>query len=316
MTDWAERFSGVPRYAGVATFARLPAAVNPEGLDVAIFGVPYDSATTYRSGARHAPAAIRAVSGLLREYHPWWNVSPFDALRVGDLGDVPVVPAYIEQTQHVIQDWTAGVLEAGAFPLAMGGDHSVTLPLLRAAAGKSGTLSLLQFDSHPDTWTSEHGQPLGHGTPIRRAIEEGLIDARASVQVGIRGSVDAAGDLDEARALGLRLIQTDEAAALGVPGVLNVVQETLRGPIYVTLDIDAADPSCAPGTGTPEVGGFTAREMLGLVRGLRDLPIVGFDLVEVCPAHDAGEITALLAANLMYEIICLLACRECKASAT
>ena len=309
MVDWQTRFGAPPRYAGVATFARLPAVSAPDGLDVAIFGVPYDSATTFRAGARHAPAAIRAISGLLREYHPWWKVSPFEALRVGDLGDVPVVPAYIEETMRVIQDWAAGVLDAGAFPLAMGGDHSIVLPLLRAAAAKHGPVSLLQFDSHPDTWPTQYGRPYGHGTPIRRAADEGLIDFSASVQVGIRGSVDAANDLDDARALGLRLISMDEASELGVAGVVSVLRNALRGPVYVTLDIDAADPSCAPGTGTPEVGGFTAREMLQLVRGLRGLPIVGFDLVEVCPAHDAGEITALLAANLMYEMICLLACR-------
>lgn len=309
MMDWHTRFGAPPRYAGVATFARLPAVSVPDGLDIAVFGIPYDSATTFRAGARHAPAAIRAVSGLLREYHPWWKVSPFEALRVGDLGDVPVIPAYIEETMTVIQDWAAGVLDAGAFPLAMGGDHSVVLPLLRVAAAKHGPVSLLQFDSHPDTWPTQHGQPYGHGTPVRRAADEGLIDFSASVQVGIRGSVDAANDLDDARALGLRMIPMDEAAELGVAGVAAILRQTLRGPVYVTLDIDAADPSCAPGTGTPEVGGFTAREMVQLVRGLRGLPIVGFDVVEVCPAHDAGEITALLAANLMYEVICLLASR-------
>ena len=309
MGDWQTRFGPAPRYAGVATFARLPAVSAPDGLNVAVFGVPYDSATTFRAGARHAPAAIRAISGLLREYHPWWKVSPFGVLGAGDLGDVPVVPAYMEETQRVIQDWAAGVLEAGAFPLAMGGDHSVTLPLLRATAAKHGQVSLLQLDSHPDTWPAQHGQPYGHGTPIRRAADEGLVDFSSSVQVGIRGSVDAANDLDDARALGLRMIPMDEAAELGIAGVAAILRQTLRGPIYVTLDIDAADPSCAPGTGTPEVGGFTAREMLQLMRGLRGLPIVGFDVVEVCPAHDAGEITALLAANLMYEMICLLACR-------
>lgn len=308
--DWLSRWGRPPRYAGIHTFARVPAAAIPEGLDVAIFGVPYDGATTYRSGARHAPAAIRKVSGLLREYHPWWRVAPFEALRVGDLGDVPVVPAYVEQTMGAVRDWTAAVLEAGAFPMAMGGDHSVTLPLLRAVSARHGPLSLVQFDSHPDTWDTEHGQPYGHGTPIRRAIEEGLIDPAASVQVGIRGPVDAPGDLDEARALGLRLIPMDEAAEIGVAAVVSRVRETARGPVYVTLDIDAADPAFAPGTGTPEVGGFSAREMLGLVRGLRDLPLVGFDIVEVCPAFDCGEITALLAANLMYEVLCLLASRR------
>lgn len=308
--DWEARFGRAPRYAGLPTFAHVPAVPSPDGLDVAVFGVPYDSATTYRSGARHAPAAIRAVSGLLREYHPWWQVAPFEALRVGDLGDVPVVPAYVDETMRAIQDWTAGVLAAGAFPMAMGGDHSVTLPLLRAVAAEHGSLSLVQFDSHPDTWDTEHGQPYGHGTSVRRAVEEGLIDPTASVQVGIRGSVDARGDLDEARALGLHLIPMDEAAAMGAAEVIAHVRETVRGPVYVTLDIDAADPSCAPGTGTPEVGGFSAREMLALVRGLRGLPIVGFDIVEVCPAFDCGQITALLAANLMCEMLCLLACRR------
>ncbi|MDH7488861.1 MAG: agmatinase [Anaerolineae bacterium] len=307
--DWQARFGRAPRYAGLPTFAHVPAATSPDGLDVAVFGVPYDSATTYRSGARHAPAAIRAVSGLLREFHPWWRVAPFEVLRVGDLGDVPVVPAYVDETLRAIRDWTAGVVEAGALPMAMGGDHSVTLPLVRAVSARHGPLSLVQFDSHPDTWDTEHGQRHGHGTWVRRAVEEGLVDPSASVQVGIRGSVDAAGDLDEARALGLRLIPMDEAAEIGIAAVVARVREAVRGPVYVTLDIDAADPSCAPGTGTPEVGGFSAREMLALVRGLRGLPVVGFDVVEVCPAFDPGQITALLAANLMYEMLCLLASR-------
>jgi len=305
--DWSSRFGRAPRYAGLPTFAHVRAAPIPDGLDVAVFGVPYDSATTFRSGARHAPAAIRAVSGILREYHPWWRVAPFEALRVGDLGDVPVVPAYVDDTLRAIQDWTTSVLEAGVFPMVMGGDHSVTLPLLRAVAARHGPLSLIQFDSHPDTWDTEHGRPYGHGTSVRRAVEEGLIDPAASVQVGLRGSVDAEHDLDDARALGLHLIPMDEAAEMGVAAAVSRICDTVRGPVYVTLDIDAADPSCAPGTGTPEVGGFSAREMLQLVRGLRDLPIVGFDIVEVCPAFDCGGITALLAANLMYEMLCLLA---------
>jgi agmatinase len=307
LQDFFERAPAPPRYAGIATFGRQPFQLNPAGADVAVFGVPYDSATTFRTGARYAPAAIRQASGLLREYNPVLRVAPFDAVRVVDAGDVAVVSAYIEATYARVEAHAAAIGATGAFPLALGGDHSVVLPLLRAVARRHGPVSLVQFDSHPDTWDSQHGARHGHATPIRRAIEEGLIAPQHSIQVGLRGSTDSADDLPGAEALGLRSVTMAEARDLGVSGVLATIRSRVCGCTYITLDIDAVDPAFAPGTGTPEVGGFTSAEMVALVRGLVGLELVGMDIVEVCPPFDAGEITAVLAANLAYEVISLVA---------
>lgn len=296
-----------PRYAGIATFGRQPYQPHADGADVAVFGVPYDSATTFRAGARHAPASIRQVSGLLRAYNPVLGVAPFEEISVVDCGDVDVVPAYIEATIERIQARASAIVSADAFPLALGGDHSILLPLLRAVARKHGRLSLVQLGSHPDTWDSQHGQRHGHATSVRRAVEEGLIAPQRSIQIGLRGSTDSASDLPDARALGLRLMTMGEARELGTVGIRSAIRSTVSGPIYLTVDIDAADPAYAPGTGTPEVGGFSSAEMIDLVRALAGLPLVGADIVEVCPAYDAGEITAVLAANLAYEVISLVA---------
>ena len=301
-------------FAGITSFMRCPVTRDLAGVDVAVVGIPYDGGTSYRSGTRFGPRQIRAASLLLWGYHNPFGVRPLEALRVVDYGDVDVIPPAITDTMANIENEVGAVLAAGAAVLSLGGDHSISLPLLRAHARRHGPLGLVHFDSHPDTWETEFGgRPYSHGTPFRRALETGLIDPARSIQVGLRGPTSGAADWQQARDFGLRVITMDEAAELGVPAVIQAIQQTARGPVYVTLDIDAADPAFAPGTGTPEVGGFTSHELLRLVRGLRGLDIRGFDLVEVSPPFDHAEITAILAANLAFEFLAL---RAVQASAT
>ena len=301
-----------PRYSGAYSFARCPLTRDLSQADVAIIGVPMDMAVLYRSGARFGPRAIRDASGQLRPHH--WEANklepPFDTLRIIDYGDLDVFPGYIEQTVADLQTQLALVFDAGVFPVVLGGDHSCTLPVLRACAAKHGRLSLVHFDAHPDFWPpSDPKRPVHHGTVFRIAVEEGLIDPAASVQVGIRGSVSA-GILDAVRAAGFNLITCDEFARQGVGPTLDRMREVVRYPAYISLDIDCVDPAFAPGTGTPEVAGMTSREIVELVRGLRGTNLVAFDIVEVAPAYDSAEITALLAANLVYEFLLALAQRR------
>jgi len=275
-------------------------------------GVPMDMAVLYRSGARFGPRAIRDASGQLRPHH--WESDklepPFDTLRVIDYGDLDVFPGYIEQTVAYLQTQLAAIFDAGVFPVILGGDHSTTLPVLRACAAKHGRLSLVHFDAHPDFWpSSDPKRPVHHGTVFRIAVEEGLIDPGSSVQVGIRGSVSA-GILQEVRTAGFNLITCDEFARQGVDATLRRIREAVSYPVYLSLDIDSVDPAFAPGTGTPEVAGMTSREIVELVRGLRGMNLVAFDIVEVAPAYDAAEITALLAANLVYEFLLVLAIKR------
>lgn len=295
-------------FAGIASFMRRPVSRSVAAGDVAIVGIPFDSGTSYRSGARFGPRAIREASLLLWGYNNALAVRPLDHLRVVDYGDVDVIPPSIEDTMANIQAEVGRLLAAGATVLALGGDHSVSLPLLRAHHARHGPLSVIHLDAHPDTWPTEFGdRPYSHGTSFRRAIEEGLIRPGGYVQIGIRGPTTAAADLEDARRLGARVITVDEAFAIGLPAVLDLIRSIAHGPTYLTLDIDSADPAFAPGTGTPEVGGFASRELLTLVRGLHGLNLVGFDLVEVSPPYDPGGITAILAANLAFEMLSLLA---------
>jgi agmatinase len=294
-------------FGGIATFAGRPYRHDPAGADVAVVGVPYDSATTFRSGARFGPRAIRAASQVLRPYNSALDVQPFEALEVVDTGDVPVVPAYVEATQERITAHVARLLRAVEVVVALGGDHSVSLPLLRAQRLKRGPVALVHLDAHPDTWSDEFGMRYGHGTPFWHAAKEGLVDVATSIQIGMRGPTDAPGDLRRSRDLGYHMVTGEEFWDLGVAGTLARVREVVRGPVYLSIDIDVADPAYAPGTGTPEVGGMTSRQLITMVRGLAGLDLVGMDLVEVAPPYDHGEITALLAANLIYEFLSVLA---------
>lgn len=299
-------------FAGIPTFMRQSATRDLTDVDVAVMGVPFDGGTSYRSGTRMGPRKIREASLMLWGYNNVLHVSPLENLGVVDYGDVNVVPVSIEATMQAITAEAREVLASQTTLITLGGDHSITLPLLRAHAEAFGPLAVVHFDSHPDTWESEFGGQLcSHGTPFRRAIEEGLIDTSAYIQVGIRGSTSGPDDLLEAQQLGARVMPIEEVFELGIPAVIGQIQAMMgKRRVYVSLDIDAVDPAFAPGTGTPEVGGLTSYQMLQLVRGLRGLNLVGFDLVEVNPAFDHGDITSILAANLAFEFLSLLALRR------
>lgn len=295
-------------YAGIPTFGRAPFAATAAGADVAVLGIPYDGSTSYRSGTRFGPRAIREQSLLLWGYNNAQQVAPFRTLKVVDAGDVDVIPPDIMATHRQIELAASTILATGAKLLTLGGDHSISLPLLRAHAKQHGPVAVVHFDAHPDTWDSEYpGQLYSHGTPFKRAFEEGLIDPSAYVQIGIRGPTNGPQDYADALALGARMITLDELRGRSLDDVIWEVR-TIVGSrlLYVTLDIDVVDPAFAPGTGTPEVGGLTSYDILRLVRGLRGLKAIGFDLVEVSPPYDHAGITAILAANLAFEFLSLL----------
>jgi len=290
---------------------RLPNSQDLENSDAAIVGAPFDTATTFRVGARFGPESIRSVSHLLRPYNPSQDVSIFDHLSVIDYGDVPVVPGYIEESYRRIAEGLKPIHRAGVVPIVLGGDHSVALPELRAAAAAHGPLALVQFDAHPDTWDSYFGERHTHGTPFRRAVEEGLLLPERSIQVGMRGSLFDAGDWNDARELGFELISTDEVRETSVLETIARIRERVGNvKAYVSFDVDFVDPAFAPGTGTPEIGGFTSREAQEFVRGLVGLDLVGCDVVEVYPTYDPAHITAFLAANVAYELLSLIAARR------
>lgn len=296
-------------YWGICTFGRAPHTRDAGGADVAVVGVPYDGATSYRSGTRFGPRAIREQSLLLWGYNNALNVAPFKTLKVVDYGDVEVVPVDVLATHGAINVEVSQIIKEDAKVISLGGDHSIALPLLQAHARKYGRLAVIHFDAHPDTWDTEFGeQKFSHGTPFRRAIEQHLIDSSAYVQIGIRGPTSGKKDYEEAYALGARMITIDEAMAVGLARILEEIKDRVGSrPLYVTLDIDSIDPAFAPGTGTPEVGGFSSYQMLQLLRGLKGLNLVGFDLVEVSPPFDHSGITSILAANLVFEFLSLLA---------
>lgn len=286
---------------------RLPHVADPQGLDVAIVGVPFDGGTSYRSGARMGPREIRAQSSLIRSYNYFQKVAPFDRLNVADAGDIDAPPVSIERCYEAVEAGIGAIADAGARPIVIGGDHSISLPVLRALARRQGPLALVQFDAHIDTWDQYFGGKYFHGTPFRRAIEEGIVDGKRFVQVGIRGPMYGESDFDFHREHGITMIDIDQVKDRGVASVIEQVRTIAAGPAYVTFDIDAVDPAFAPGTGTPEVGGLTSHEALRLIRGLAGLAIAGADVVEVSPLYDGpGQITAVLAANLMFELLCAM----------
>jgi agmatinase len=298
-----------PRYTGVRTFARCPYVTDPEGVDVAIVGVPFDTATSYRPGARFGPAAIRAGSVLLRPYNPALAVDVFGRLSVADFGDLAVTPGNAERTAVQVADGLEPLLSTGATTIVLGGDHSVVLGELRAHAARHGPLALVLLDAHADTWDQYYGERYFHGTPFRRAVEEGLLLTNRSLMAGIRGPLYSASDLDEARALGFELIDSDGLRELPPERFGSRVRELVGdAPAFLSFDIDVIDPAFAPGTGTPEVAGLTPREALAFVRALAGIPFTGFDVVEVSPPYDdRGETTAILAANIAYEFLSLMA---------
>jgi agmatinase len=301
-----------PRFAQPATFMRLPYTTDLRGVDVALLGVPFDSGTSYRSGARLGPREIRAQSSLIRPYSYFQKISPFERLTIVDAGDVDAPPVGIEAAYAAIDAAVDRIVSAGATPLVVGGDHSISLPVLRAVARTHGPLALVQFDAHIDTWGDYFGGKYFHGSPFRRAIEEGLIVPSEYVQVGIRGPMyGEEADFAFQRQHAVTTIDIRQVKTEGVDKVAARIRSLVRGrPLYVTFDIDSVDPAYAPGTGTPEVGGLTSFETQELVRGLAGLPLAGCDVVEVAPPFDGpGQITALLAANIMFEFLGVLARR-------
>jgi agmatinase len=300
-----------PRFGQVATFMLLPHVPSPTGLDVALLGIPYDGGTSYRPGARFGPRAVREQSSLIRPWNPVLKVHPFERLRVADCGDVDVVPISIERTFEAVTRRVGEVVDAGARPLAVGGDHSVSLPVLRALGRRHGPVGLVHFDAHPDTWDEYFGSKFFHGTPFRRAVEEGLVDPARMVQIGIRGPLYGPEDFAFQDRHGIEVIRIETVKEQGVAWVGERLARLRGGPVYCSFDIDAVDPAFAPGTGTPEVGGLSSYEAVALVRALADLTLVGADVVEVAPPYDGpGQVTALLAANLMFELLSVMALRR------
>jgi agmatinase len=301
----------VPRYAGHTTFARLPRLEDVGGrADIAVVGVPFDSGVSYRPGARFGPAHIRQASRLLRPYNPAQDVSPFAEVQVADAGDLAANPFDIAAAIVAIEAGADDLHARAERLVTLGGDHTIALPLLRSVARRHGPVAVVHFDAHLDTWDTYFGEPYTHGTPFRRAAEEGLIDTARSVHVGIRGPLYAPSDVADTHELGYAVITCTDYDRLGLEGVVGAMLERLdEGPTYVSVDIDVIDPGMAPGTGTPEAGGLTSRELLTTLRGLvgPGLDVVGADVVEVAPAYDHAEVTGVAASHVTYELISMMA---------
>ena len=301
----------VPRFAGPPTFARLPRIDEVTDVDVAVVGVPFDSGVSYRPGARFGPAHVRASSRLLRPYNPAADVEPFATQQVVDAGDLAVNPFDIEAAIGEVEAGARSLLERASRLVTIGGDHTIALPLLRAMAAKHGPVAVVHFDAHLDTWDSYFGAPYTHGTPFRRASEENLLDRSACLHVGTRGPLYGTSDLADDTRLGFQVVGSVEMDDLGVRGVLERIRDRVGDrPVYVSVDIDVLDPAFAPGTGTPEAGGLSSRELLAILRGFADLDLVGADVVEVAPAYDHAEITGIVAAHVVYELVSALAPRS------
>ena len=301
-----------PRFTGPRTFARLPHVTSLEGAHAAVFGMPWDGGTSFRSGARFGPEAVRSASGMIRTYNPVQRVQVFGALSTVDFGDARTVPGYVEDTLARIEEFVRPIAAAGVVPLGIGGDHSVTLAELRAIASVHGQLGLLHFDSHTDLWDSYNGRPYSHGTMFRRAIEEGILDPARVLQAGMRGPLYGESDERIPDELGVEVIPWVDLAPMSPDQLAQRARDLLGdGPAFMSLDVDFVDAAFCPGTGTPEIGGPTSFEALQYLRALGGLNIVGYDVVEVAPAYDGpGQVTALFAANAVFEMLSMLAIRK------
>ena len=303
----------VPRYAGPSTFARIPELRDVDSCDVAIIGVPFDAGTSYRPGARFGPQAVRQASRQLRtNYHPNYDVEPFKVQQVADAGDITCNPFNIDEAIKQIEDGATDLLNKVGSIITIGGDHTIALPLLRAVNKKCGQpVALVHFDAHLDTWDTYFGAPYTHGTPFRRAREEGLFLDDASMHVGIRGPLYSRDDLKEDEDLGFKIIHCDDFQTQSIDQIVKRIRDRVGdNPLYLSIDIDVLDPAHAPGTGTPEIAGMTSREMLNILRGLSGMNLVSADVVEVAPAYDHAELTSTAAATIVYELINILANRN------
>ncbi|MSP83586.1 MAG: agmatinase [Alphaproteobacteria bacterium] len=297
----------MPRFGGPATMMRLPTKKSAAGLDACFVGVPFDIGASNRAGTRFGPRQIRAESCLIRPYNMATRAAPFDSLQVADIGDVAINTYSISKSMRIIERAYAAILRHGCIPLTLGGDHTIALPILRAMKKQHGPLGMVHVDAHADINDTMFGERITHGTPFRRAVEEGLLDGKRVVQIGLRGTGYAAEDFDWSRDQGFRVVQAEECWYKSLaPLMVEVRKKVGKGPVYLSFDIDGLDPSCAPGTGTPEIGGLTLSQGIEVIRGCRGLKIVGCDLVEVSPPYDPSGNTALNAANLLYEMLCIL----------
>ena len=297
----------MPRFGGIATFMRLPGKSQPEELDAAVVGVPFDIGTSNRPGARFGPRGIRNESVLLRPYNMATRAAPFDSLRIDDLGDVATNPYNVLDSVDRIQNHYDALLDHGLVTATMGGDHTIVLPILRAMAKRHGPVGLVHVDAHTDINDTMFGERIAHGTPFRRAVEEGLLDCSRVAQIGVRGTGYQADDFDWSRQQGFRVVQVEECWHRSLDPLMAEVRTQLgEGPVYLSFDIDGLDPSFAPGTGTPEIGGLTIVQGVEIIRGCRGMQVVGCDVVEVAPIYDVSGMTSLVAANLLYEMLCVL----------
>ena len=303
----------VPRFAGAPTFARLPRIDEVAKADIAVVGIPFDAGTSYRPGARFGPAHIREASRLLRPYNPAQDAEPFALAQVVDAGDIAVNPFNIEQALAQIEAGATELSSQGMKLVTLGGDHTIALPLLRSLHKIHGPISVIHFDAHLDTWDTYFGADFTHGTPFRRASEEGLLDREGCLHIGIRGPLYATSDLSDDADLGFKIIHTTQIDEIGVAGIIEQMLARVGDrPVYVSIDIDVLDPAFAPGTGTPEAGGFTSRELLRIIRALDQVNLIGADIVEVAPAYDHAQITGIAASHVAYELITTLARAKAK----
>jgi len=297
----------MPRFGGIATMMRLPHVDSATGLDVGFVGVPFDIGTSNRGGSRFGPRQIRTESCLIRPYNMATRAAPFDSLQVADIGDIAINTFSLQKSVAIIEAAYDKILAAACKPLTLGGDHTISLPILRALHKQHGPVGIVHVDAHADINNHMFGEAIAHGTPFRRAIEEGLIEPARMVQIGLRASGYEADDFDWPRSQGVRVVQAEECWYRSLAPLMGEVREQLgAGPVYLTFDIDGLDPAYAPGTGTPEIGGLTVHQGLEIIRGCCGLDLVGGDLVEVAPAYDTSGNTALTAANLLFEMLCVL----------
>ena len=306
----------LPRFSGIATFMRLPHVTEFEGYDIGIIGVPWDAGVTNRPGTRHGPRQLRDMSSLIRRYNGATWVAPFDDCRIADFGDVKVNPVDLDMTMQRVTDYMAEIRRLEIMPMVAGGDHMISLPILRGLVGDSGPVGMVHFDAHMDVNDSYFGgSKLTHGTPFRRAIEENLLDPKRVVQIGIRGSRYDRSDEEYAKEVGIRVITIEEYFDIGIEKVIDEIHRVVgKERTYVTFDIDCLDPCYAPGTGTPEIGGYTPFDAQVMIRSLGDLNLIGADLVEVSPPFDQSGGTAIVGVNLMFELICVLSQARCRQS--
>ncbi len=309
MTEYNQPLGGndMPRFAGPGTMMRLPAAQSAAGLDACFVGIPMDIGTSHRAGTRFGPRQIRAESVMIRPYNMWSRISPFDHIQIADVGDIATNPFDLKKSVALIEQTYTELLKHPVIPLGLGGDHTLTLPILRAMAKKHGPVGLVHVDAHADINEHMFGEEIAHGTPFRRAVEEGLLDCKRCIQIGLRATGYSDDDFDWPRKQGMRVVQAEECWHQSLTPLMAEVRSQMgQGPVYLTYDIDSLDPAYAPGTGTIEIGGLTTVQALEIIRGCAGLNLVGCDLVEVSPPYDTSGSTAVIAANLLYEMLCVL----------